>query len=314
MQLIRGIHNFQGQKAGPCVLTIGNFDGVHLGHQRILAQVKEKAKEQQLLSSVMVFEPQPLEWFRPDQAPARIMSLRDKLTALRSYGVERVFCARFNKSFQSLSASEFVKQVLVEGLNVRHLVVGDDFRFGSGREGDFSYLCEAGKAYGFTVEDTPTCLHDGQRVSSTRVREALAQGNLQEAEVLLGHPYFISGRVHHGDKIGRKIGTPTANLVLRHAKAPINGVYVVTVTGAGLNDHPAVASVGTRPTVGGVQLRLEVHLLNFDGDLYGQHLTVTMRHFLRPELKFDGLDALTQAIHKDIQQATQWFTAKGLLS
>lgn len=314
MQLIRGIHNFQGQEAGPCVLTIGNFDGVHLGHQRILAQVKEKAKEQQLLSSVMVFEPQPLEWFRPDQAPARIMSLRDKLTALRNYGIERVFCARFNKSFQSLSASEFVKQVLVKGLNVRHLVVGDDFRFGSGREGDFAYLCEAGKAHGFTVEDTPTYLHDGQRVSSTRVREALAQGKLQEAEMLLGHPYFISGRVHHGDKIGRKIGTPTANLVLRHAKVPINGVYVVTVTGAGLQDHPAVASVGTRPTVGGAQLRLEVHLLNFNGDLYGQHLTVTMKHFLRPELKFDGLDALTQAIHKDIQQATQWFTAKGLLS
>jgi len=314
MQLIRGIHNFQGQGTSPCVLTIGNFDGVHLGHQRILARVKEKAQEHQWASSVMLFEPQPLEWFRPEQAPARIMSLRDKLIALRGYGVERVFCARFNKSFQTLSAGDFVKQVLVDGLNVRHLVVGDDFRFGSGREGDFAYLQQAGRVYGFTVEDTPTCLHQGERVSSTRIREALAQGQLREAEALLGHPYFISGRVHHGDKIGRTLGSPTANLVLRHAKVPINGVYAVTVTGAGLKDHAAVASVGTRPTVGGKELRLEVHLLNFEGDLYGQHLTVTMKHFLRPELKFDGLEALEQAIHQDIQQATQWFSTKGLLS
>lgn len=313
MQLIRGIHNFKGQAASPCVLTIGNFDGVHLGHQRILARVHEKAQEQQWASSVMLFEPQPLEWFKPEQAPARIMSLRDKLTALRGYGVERVFCARFDKSFQSLSAGEFVKRVLVDGLNVRHLVVGDDFRFGSGREGDFAYLQQAGREYGFTVEDTPSCLYEGERVSSTRIRAALTQGHLEEAEALLGHPYFISGRVHHGDKLGRTLGSPTANLVLRHAKVPINGVYAVTVTGAGLNEQAAVASVGTRPTVGGKELRLEVHILNFNGDLYGRHLTVTMKHFLRPELKFDGLDALQQAIHNDIQQATQWFSDKGLL-
>ncbi len=313
MQLIRGIHNFQGQGTSPCVLTIGNFDGVHLGHQRILARVKEKAREQQWASSVMLFEPQPMEWFKPEQAPARIMSLRDKLTVLRQHNIERVFCARFNKSFQSLSAGDFVRRVLVEGLNVRHLVVGDDFRFGSGREGDFAYLQQAGAAYGFTVEDTPTYLHKGERVSSTRIRRALAQGDLETAEALLGHPYFISGRVHHGDKIGRTLNAPTANLVLRHTKVPISGVYAVTVTGAGLKEHAAVASVGTRPTVDGKELRLEVHLLNFEGDLYGQHLTVTMKHFLRPELKFDGLDALQQAIHQDIQQATQWFSAKGLL-
>src|SRR5699024_10268750 len=312
--LVRGLHNLQGDKAAPCVLTIGNFDGVHLGHQRIIARVNEKAAAQDLLSAVMIFEPQPIEWFRPAQAPARLMSLRDKLCTLKKYGVQKVFCARFNKAFQSLSAGEFVQRVLVDGLNVRHLVVGDDFRFGAGREGDFAYLQKAGEQYGFTVEDTPTHAYAGERVSSTRVRQALANGQLDEAEALLGHPYSVSGRVHHGDKIGRTINVATANLVLRHLHTPIRGVYAVTVTGAGLEHYPAVASIGTRPTVGGTQWRLEVHLLNYQGDLYGKHLTVTLQHYLRPELKFDGLAALKQAIDTDIQQATQWFSAKGLMS
>jgi len=314
MRLVRGLHNLHGQQATPCVLTIGNFDGVHLGHQRILARVNERAAAEDLQSAVMIFEPQPIEWFRPDQAPARLMSLRDKLRALQCYGVQKVFCARFNKAFQSLSASEFVQYVLVDGLNVRHLVVGDDFRFGAGREGDFAYLQRAGQTHGFTVEDTPTCEYSGKRVSSTRVREALQAGRLTHAVTLLGHPYQVSGRVHHGDKIGRTINVPTANLVLRHLHTPIRGVYAVTVSGAGVCDHPAVASIGTRPTVGGTQWRLEVHLLHYQGDLYGKHLTVTLQHYLRPELKFDGLEQLKQAIDTDIQQATQWFSAKGLMS
>lgn len=314
MRLVRGLHNLHGQQASPCVLTIGNFDGVHLGHQRILARVNERAAAQGLQSAVMIFEPQPIEWFRPEQAPARLMSLRDKLRALQHHGVQKVFCARFNKTFQSLSAGEFVQRVLVNGLNVRHLVVGDDFRFGSGREGDFAYLQRAGEQYGFTVEDTPTCEYGNVRVSSTRVREALQAGRLEHAVALLGHPYQVSGRVHHGDKIGRTINVPTANLLLRRLHTPIQGVYAVTVTGAGLHDYPAVASIGTRPTVGGTQWRLEVHLLDFHGDLYGKHLTVTLQHYLRPELKFDGLVQLKQAIDTDIQQATEWFSAKGLMS
>lgn len=313
MQLIRGIHNFQQQDVSPCVLTIGNFDGVHLGHQRIIARVNEVAAEQGVNSAVMVFEPQPLEWIRPDKAPPRIMTLRDKLIALECNHVERVFCARFNDAFQSLSAGEFVERVLVKGLNVCHLVVGDDFRFGSGREGDFTYLQKAGQQFGFTVEDTPTCLLDNERVSSTRVRNAIAAGDVATAEQLLGHAYTISGRVHHGDKIGRSIGFPTANLVLRHKKVPFAGVYAVTVDGAGLSQHPAVASVGTRPTVGGKQLRLEVHILDYQGDLYGKHLSVTLKHFIRPELKFDGLPQLVDAIDQDIQTATHWFQDKGLM-
>ena len=264
MRLIRGIHNLRASHRG-CVATIGNFDGVHLGHQRILDQVIDEARARGKLATVMLFEPQPQEFFCPDQAPARLNSLRDKLIALRDYGVDQVLCARFNESFRSLTAEAFVRDLLVEGLGIDYLVVGDDFRFGRGRDGDFDYLKQAGERFGFQVTDTPTCEVDGERVSSTRVRAALEQGNFRLAERLLGRPYTISGRVRHGDKLGRTLDVPTVNLALKRPVSPLHGVFAVRVSGAGLEGHPGAANMGTRPSVDGQENRLEVHLLNFQG-------------------------------------------------
>ena len=306
MELIRGVHNLRPRHAG-CVATIGNFDGLHRGHRAMVEEVRRQARNRDEKAAVMLFEPQPAEFFAPDKAPPRLMTLRDKLRALAELEVDQVLCARFDDQFRSRSARNFVQQLLVDGLGVRHLVVGDDFRFGQDRAGDFDYLKTAGQEFGFTVEDTPTCEHDGARVSSTRIREALADGDLISAEALLGRPYSISGRVRHGDEIGRTIDVPTANLQPGHNRMAVAGVYAVTVTGGGLRDAPAVASVGRRPTVAGRENRLEVHVLDFAGDLYEQHLDVAFRHFIRPEEKYDGLEALKSAIRRDIEQARTYF-------
>lgn len=308
MRLIRGIHNLGPEHRG-CVATIGNFDGVHLGHQRIIEQVIREARRRDSLATVMLFEPQPREFFTPDQAPARLMSLRDKLVALRDCGVDQVLCARFNQAFRSLTAEAFVHELLVDGLDTRYLVVGDDFRFGCGRDGDFDYLRQAGARFGFEVTNTPTCEVDGERVSSTRVRSALKDGDFSLAERLLGRPYRISGRVRHGDKIGRTLDMPTVNLALKRPVSPLHGVYAVRVHGPGLSGdgHPGAASVGTRPSVGGLENRLEVHLLDYQGDLYDDHLTVTFEHFIRPEEKFDSLDALKDAMRRDLERTKAFF-------
>ena len=306
MVLIRGVHNLRPRHRG-CVATIGNFDGLHLGHQKIVEQVIAEARQRNQKAAVMLFEPQPPEFFAPEKAPSRLMTLRDKLRALRSMAVDQVLCARFDASFRSYSARGFVADLLVDGLGVSHLVVGDDFRFGHDRSGDFDYLVAAGGEFGFSVTDTPTCELNGERVSSTRARRALEHGDLAEAERLLGRPYRISGRVRHGDRIGRSIGVPTANLEPGHPRMAVAGVYAVTVTGGGLHQAPAVASVGPRPTVDGRENRLEVHVFDFEGDLYEQHLEVEFRHFIRPEEKYDGLDALTAAIRHDIEQARTYF-------
>ena len=306
MELIRGVHNLRPRHAG-CVATIGNFDGLHRGHRAMVEAVRRQARDRDEKAAVMLFEPQPVEFFAPDKAPPRLMTLRDKLRALAELEVDQVLCARFDDQFRSRSARNFVQQLLVDGLGVRHLVVGDDFRFGQDRAGDFDYLQTAGQEFGFTVEDTPTCEHGGARVSSTRIREALADGDLISAEALLGRPYSISGRVRHGDEIGRTIDVPTANLQPGQNRMAVAGVYAVTVTGGGLRDAPAVASVGRRPTVAGRENRLEVHVLDFAGDLYEQHLDVAFRHFIRPEEKYDGLEALKSAIRRDIEQARTYF-------
>lgn len=306
MELIRGLHNLRPHHRG-CVATIGNFDGVHLGHQRILERVRGEARARGLKSAVMLFEPQPQEFFAPDQAPPRLMTLRDKLRALADAGVDQVLCCRFNDAFRSQSAETFVKRILVDGLGVEYLVVGDDFRFGAGRDGDFAYLEKAGKTFAFEVTDTPTCEVAGERVSSTRVRALLAEGQLANAADLLGKPYAISGRVRHGDKLGRQLNVPTANLAMNRVQSPVAGVYAVRVNGAGLKGAPGVANVGTRPTVNGVDNRLEVHLLDFNGDLYGRYLEVSFMHFQRAEEKYDGLDALKAAIRSDIEQAKGYF-------
>lgn len=305
MELIRGVHNLRQRHRG-CVATIGNFDGVHLGHRAIIRQVTEKSKEMSLPSVVMVFEPQPREFFAPEDAPARLMTFREKCETIAELGVDRVLCVRFDKRFCRQTAREFCDNILVEGLGIRHLVVGDDFRFGNDRTGDFRFLKKQGEACGFTVENTHTFEWHGERVSSTRVRECLEQDDFDSAAVMLCRPFFMSGRVIHGEKIGRTIGVPTANLLPKRVRTPVSGVFAVDVRGLD-QVQQGVANLGTRPTVGGDKVRLEVHLLDFQGDLYGKHIRVMFRHKIRDEKKFSGLDELTSAIQNDIVSAKRFF-------
>ncbi len=305
MQLIRGLHNL-GKFAPGCVATIGNFDGVHRGHQDILKQLHEKSDQLQLPSAVVLFEPQPREFFSPDQAPARLSSLREKLALLTHHGVDRVICLCFNQRLRALSADQFIDQVLVQGMGVRYLVVGDDFRFGCDRSGDFHRLQRAGLEQGFAVTHTRTILDGQDRISSTRIRAALADSKLALAARLLGAPYSIRGRIAHGQKLGRELGVPTANVQLKRLQAPLRGVYTVHATVAG-NRYNGVANIGMRPTVDGRKAVLEVHLLDFSGDLYGQELVVEFLHQLRDEKKFESLEALQAAIHQDLDSARALF-------
>jgi riboflavin kinase/FMN adenylyltransferase len=302
MQLVRGLHNLRPQHRG-CVATIGNFDGVHRGHQAILARLRERAVELGLPSCVVIFEPQPREFFAPDTAPARLARLRDKLQLLADEGVDLVLCLAFNQRLSKLSAAEFVDTVLIDGLGVKHLEVGDDFRFGCDRIGDFHFLEQAGALRGFSVEAAQTVEIDGLRVSSTKVRKALAAADFELAERLLGRPFEISGRVLHGQKLARQLGTPTANVQLKRRRVPLTGVYLVSAELDG-KSWPGVANIGVRPTVAGDgSAHLEVHLLDFTGDIYGRRLTVVFHHKLRDEQRFASLEALKTAIDADIAAA-----------
>lgn len=307
MLFIRGLHNLRPHHRSS-VVTVGNFDGVHLGHQAIIKQVVNKARKLNCKATVILFEPQPAEFFAPDKAPARLMLLRDKLNAIKACNVDQVLCIPFNREFSSLTAQDFVERILVNGLGVRYLVVGDDFRFGKGRQGDFAFLQQAGTIHHFDVCDTTTVQTNNERISSTRIRAAINEHNFALAAQLLGRPYCISGRVRYGDQLGRTLDCPTANLLLSMVKAPVAGIYAVTVSGAGLNHWQGVASCGTRPTVNGKDNRLEVHLLDFSGDLYGKLLTVEFKRFIRPELSFSGLDELKAAIDNDILLTRQYFS------
>ncbi|AUM71870.1 bifunctional riboflavin kinase/FAD synthetase [Pseudomonas fluorescens] len=302
MQLVRGLHNLRPQHRG-CVATIGNFDGVHRGHQAILARLRERALELGVPSCVVIFEPQPREFFAPDTAPARLARLRDKLQLLAAEGVDRVLCLAFNQRLSKLSAAEFVETILVDGLDVKHLEVGDDFRFGCDRSGDFDYLQQAGSVHGFTVEAAQTVEMGGLRVSSTQVRNALAAADFELAERLLGRPYRIAGRILHGQKLARQLGTPTANVQLKRRRVPLTGVFLVSVEIDG-KTWPGVANIGVRPTVqGDGKAHLEVHVLDFAGDLYDRRLTVVFHQKLREEQRFASLEALKTAIHADIAAA-----------
>lgn len=306
MQLVRGLHNLRPLHRG-CVATIGNFDGVHRGHQAILARLRERAAELGLPSCVVIFEPQPREFFAPDSAPPRLARLRDKLALLAAEGVDRVLCLSFNRRLRELSAAEFVHRVLVDGLGVKHLEVGDDFRFGCDRAGDFAFLADAGEREDFTVEAATTVELDGIRVSSTRVREALAVGDFALAEKLLGRPFQIVGRVLHGQKLGRQLDAPTANIQLKRRRVPLTGVYLVSTEIDG-QPWPGVANIGVRPTVAGDgRAHLEVHVLDFAGDLYGRRLTVAFHHKLRDEQRFASLEALKTAIAGDIAAARAYW-------
>ena len=292
---------------GRCALTIGNFDGVHRGHRALIGRVTDKARELGVTSCVLTFEPHPREFLSPDAAPPRLTRLRDKLELLAATGVDRVHIARFDARFAGLSATHFVEDVLVRGLGVRWLCVGRDFRFGEGRAGDFAELGAAARREGFALESMADVRLDGERVSSSAVRGALAAGDLRRAERLLGHPYVISGRVHHGAKLGRQLGFPTANIRLRRAP-PLAGVFVVEVEGLG----PAVASLGRRPTVNALtEPLLEVHLFDCDAELYGRRVKVRFLDKLRDEQKYDGLEALRQAIAADARQAREYFERHG---
>ena len=312
MRLIRGLTNLKrlsGQAGSPlasgCVATIGNFDGVHLGHKTIIDQVKQKAAQLGVPSVVMIFEPQPREFFQGDEAPPRLMPFRQKFEALLAEGVDMVLCIRFDETFRSYSGMGFIEDVLVSGLGVRHLVVGDDFRFGCDRAGDFKLLESVGQERGFTVENTRTVTVDGERVSSTRVRNALNVNGLEEAERLLGHPYRIHGRIVYGRQLGRQLNAPTANILLNQMPA-LQGVYVVRARLETGEWCDGVANIGLRPTVDGKRPSLEVHLFDFAGTLYGQHLEVVFRHGLRDEVKFDSVDELRQQIARDFDNARAW--------
>ena len=309
MQVFRGI---PARADVPIALTIGNFDGVHLGHRAMIARLSEVANRHELPVAVMTFEPQPQEFFAPDQAPARLTSLHEKLDLLRDCGVNRVYVRRFDYAFAQLAANEFVSHILRDGLAARWLLVGDDFRFGARRSGDFTLLKALASRSGFEVEAMPSVAMAGERVSSTAIRARLEQGDLAGAQQLLGRPYSIAGRVVDGDKLGAKIGYPTANVQLKRSKAPLSGIYVVEVDGLGLEPLPGVASLGVRPTVKEHgRPTLEVHLFDFDGHLYGRRIGVRFLKKLRDEQKFADIDALVAQMDRDAAAARDYFlTAK----
>jgi riboflavin kinase/FMN adenylyltransferase len=310
MLILRGIPS---QPRSPVALTIGNFDGVHLGHQAMLRRLEQAAAERGLPACVMTFEPHPREFFAPEAAPARLTSLREKLELFAEYGVERVYVCRFNRRFAEISAEVFIEDILCRRLQAKWVLIGDDFRFGAKRAGDLAMLRMAGVECGFEVDHMDSVTVDDLRVSSTAVREALARGDLELAARLLGRPYSISGRVIHGDKTGRQLGYPTANIQLKHNKPPLAGVFAVKLCGLHKADLPGVASLGVRPTLkSNGRPTLEVHVFDFDRQIYGQHVRVEFYRKLRDEMKFPGLDALVAQIAADAAEAKEYFlsTAK----
>jgi riboflavin kinase/FMN adenylyltransferase len=303
MELIRGLHNLRPRHRGS-VATIGNFDGVHLGHQAIYRHLIDKARVLGLPATVITFEPQPQEFFSPEAAPARLTRFREKLQAIRDTGVDRVMLLEFNARLAAMSAAEFVRRLVLEGLAVRYLFVGDDFRFGCGREGDIGLLRREGAAHGFEVDNMRTFALEQRRVSSTLIRQALRDGDLRNAERMLGRPYRICGRVAHGDKRGRTIGFPTANIDLHRRFSPIRGVFAVRVHGLAEGLWPAVANIGVRPTVAGdSRYLLEVHLFDFEREIYGEHLQVEFVHRLRDERRFGSFEELRRQIQSDAFEA-----------
>ena len=307
MELIRGLQNLRPKHRG-CAVTVGAFDGVHRGHQTVLARLKTRADDLDLPATVIVFEPLPREYFQPLEAPPRITNLRERLEALATTGIDRVLVLPFNKKMRSMSADDFIKTVFVDGLGARYIELGDDFRFGNSREGDFEYARQWGDQYGYEVQRTDTHTLDGKRVSSTWIREALLAGDFALAEHLLGRPFTMTGRVEYGRQLGRTIGCPTANMRIGRLRSPMSGVYAVRVTGAGLANALGVANVGTRPTVSdGTKANLEVHIIDRQVDLYGKRLTVRFIDKVRDEKKFESVDALQAAIANDVAHVRNRF-------
>lgn len=306
-KIIRGFYNLPS-KAPACVATIGNFDGVHLGHQAVLSQLALKGDALGLPSVVITFEPQAHEFFSPETAPARLSRFREKVETLSCYSVRQLCVLRFNYKLANMTAEDFIQSLLVDGLNVKYLVVGDDFKFGKARLGDFSMLQKAGEKFGFQVVNMMTYSVDDFRVSSTRIRNALDAGDLNQAEKLLGRPYRMSGRVAHGAKRGRTMGFPTANINLHRCNVPLSGVFAIQLFGVAGEPINGVANVGVRPTVGTDKALLEVHLFDFNRDIYGQHVQVHFLYKIRDEQKFADLDILIKQIRLDCDQAKHYFS------
>jgi riboflavin kinase/FMN adenylyltransferase len=298
MELVRGLHTISQRHKG-CVLTVGNYDGVHLGHQQMIGVLKARAAELRAAATVLVFEPSSKEFIDPDGAPPRLTRWREKCLALAAQGVERLVTLRFDERMRAMTARSFVDELIVARLGTRHMVVGHDFRYGSHAGGTCESLVAAGRTQGFGVEEMPPFVYDGVRVSSTAVRERLEAADFAGAARLLGRPYRMLGRVTHGQELGRTLGFPTANLRLMRRKSPVWGILAVRVLGIGAGALPGVASLGTRPTVNGTEPLLEVHVFDFSGDLYGREIEVEFVAKLRDEVKFDSLDAMMQQMRID---------------
>jgi riboflavin kinase/FMN adenylyltransferase len=307
MRLIRGLSHIEPLKNG-CVLTIGNFDGLHLGHRAVIKKLVERGTSLALPVVIMIFEPQPLEYFLGENAPSRLMCLREKVVQFSKLPIDYLLIVRFNKYFSNFDAEQFIDEVLIKKLNVKHLVIGDDFHFGKARRGNFAMLKEKGEIYGFKVEDTGSYHIDGLRISSTLIRDALLEGDLAKAERLLGHCYSVCGRVAHGDKRGRTIGYPTANIKMFRKNTPVDGVFAVTMTGIDGLEIKGVANVGTRPTIeGGSKVILETHLFDFDKEIYGRYVEVHFKQKIRDEKRFQSLDELKAQIVKDVIETKKFF-------
>jgi len=296
MQVFR---HFPLSSNAPIGLTIGNFDGVHIGHQALIEKLIAESKKRKLTPAVMTFEPHPKEFFTPENAPTRLTTLREKLEFFLDYGIEKVFVCAFNQKFSNISSEVFIHQILTEQLKAELLIVGDDFRFGTKRQAGIEDL----RKNAFELFEIPEIDLNGKRVSSTRIREGLKEGRIQEVNQFLGRPYTIAGKVVEGDKRGRQMGFPTANIHMKHLRPALTGVYAVK-----LGNRNGVANLGVRPTISGIpKLLLEVHLLNFNEDIYGQHVQVTFLEKIRDEMKFENIDALIEQIKKDVAHATRYF-------
>src|ERR1700675_1500224 len=307
MELVRGLHNISRRHQG-CVLTVGNYDGVHLGHQQMIGVLKSRAAELRAAATVLVFEPSSKEFIDPEGAPPRLTRWREKFVALAAQGVDRLVTLRFDEYMRAMTPECFVDELIVGGLGTRYMVVGNDFRYGCNAVGTIETLRAAGAARGFGVEQIEPFVFDGMRVSSTAVRERLAQSDYAGAQRLLGRPYRMLGRVVHGRELGRTLGFPTANLRLMRPRPPVKGILAARVFGIEPGPLMAVASLGTRPTVDGTDMLLEVHVFDFDGDLYGRELEVEFVAKLRDEVKFESLAALMEQMKVDAAQARDLLT------
>lgn len=305
-ELICNIHNINTKHRG-CVATIGNFDGLHQGHQRVIQSLIKLGQQFQLPTCVILFEPHPQEFFYGEKAPARLMRLREKINYLQLLTVDRVLCLRFNKRLAECTAARFVQEILVDKLGVKGLIIGDDFRFGKERQGDFCFLQKLGQKYGFKVFSTPTVLFENERIGSSWVRKAVKQADFKLAALLLGRPFRLSGRVIYGDQRGRLLGFPTANIRLHRQVLPLQGVFIVNVYGLAETALPGVVNCGKRPTINGLKNLLEVHLLGFDQTIYGRFIEVEFLKKIRDEKKFDSLEGLQQQITKDVMLAKDYF-------